>query len=147
MTSNSDHQRPNTLPVGRPNRAPRGNTKAVVDGSAVRRIETAYGFPSRIARYPERLSEEAFHGAAYPLMLLSRRLEERLLELFQKGYVKGTVTISAGNEGTTVGMAMPFRPGRDIVSLLHRDFASHLLQGATPYEMVCQYMANADSPT
>ncbi len=147
MTSNSDNQRPSTLPVGLPNRAPRGNTQAVVDGSSVRRVETAYEFPSRIARYPERLSPEAFHGAAYPWMFLSRRLEERLLELFQKGYVKGTVTISAGNEGTTVGMAMPFRPGRDILSLLHRDFAAHLLQGATPYELVCQYMANADSPT
>ena len=47
-------------------------------------------------------------------MLLSRRLEERLLELFQKGYVKGTVTMSAGNEATAVGMAMPLaaRPRR-----------------------------------
>ena len=44
-------------------------------------------------------------------------------------------------------MAMPFRPGRDVVSLLHRDFGAHLLLGATPYKLLCQYMANADSPT
>ena len=80
-------------------------------------------------------------------MYLSRRLDERLLELFQKGYVRGTVTQGTGNEATAVAMALPFRPGRDCLSLLHRDLASHLVQGMTPYEIVCQYMANADSPT
>lgn len=100
-----------------------------------------------VVRFPERLPQEAFYRVAYPLMLLSRRLEERLLELFQKGYVKGTVTISIGNEATTVGMSIPFRPSHDVVSLLHRDFAAHLLLGATPYQLVCQYLANADSPS
>ena len=80
-------------------------------------------------------------------MYLSRRLEERLFELYQKKYVRGTVTISIGNEATTVGMAMPLRPGKDPVSLLHRDFGAHLVLGATPYQIVCQYLANADSPT
>jgi 2-oxoisovalerate dehydrogenase E1 component len=98
-------------------------------------------------RYPEKLSEEAFHRFAYRQMYLSRRLEQRLLELYQKGYVRGTVTISIGNEATTVGMALPFRPGKDVVSLLHRDFGAHLLLGATPYQLVCQYLANVDSPT
>ncbi len=98
-------------------------------------------------RFPERLAQPEFYAAAYPLMLLSRRMEERLLELFQKGYVKGTVTMSAGNEATAVGMTMPLRPGRDVVSLLHRDFVGHLLLGATPYQLFCQYMANAESPT
>jgi len=99
------------------------------------------------ARFPHRLSSPEFYAAAYPVMLLSRRLEERLLELFQKGYVKGTVTMSAGNEATAAGMTMPLRPGLDVVSLLHRDFAGHLLLGATPHQLLCQYMANADSPT
>ena len=80
-------------------------------------------------------------------MLLSRRLEQRILELFQKGSVKGTVTISIGNEATTLGMSLPLRPARDVVSLLHRDFGAHLLLGATPYQLICQYLANADSPT
>lgn len=93
------------------------------------------------------MSQAEFYTAAYPLMLLSRRMEDRLLELFQKGYVKGTVTMSAGTEATAVGMTMPLRPGRDVVSLLHRDFAGHLLLGATPHQLFCQYMANADSPT
>ena len=68
------------------------------------------------------------------------------MELFQKGYVKGTVTTGVGNEATAMA-ALPLRPGRDVVSLLHRDFAAHLLLGATPYQLLCQYMANAESPT
>jgi len=99
------------------------------------------------ARYPTRLSRQAFWPWAYRTMYLSRRLEERLFELYEKGYVRGTVTISIGNEATAVGMSAPFRPGRDVVSLLHRDFAGHLVWGATPYQLVCQYLANRESPT
>jgi len=100
-----------------------------------------------VAGYPGKLSEEAFYPLAYRVMYLSRQFEERLLELYQKGYVRGTVTTSSGNEATAVGMALPFRPGKDVVSLLHRDFASHLLLGATPYRLACQYLANVESPT
>ncbi len=119
-----------------------GPAEPVVEGS--RWVETSIPTP---VRFPHKLSEETFYRFAYRTMYLSRRLEERLLELFQKGYVRGTVTISVGSEATTVGMALPFRPGKDVVSLLHRDFAAHLLLGATPYQMVCQYLANAQSPT
>jgi 2-oxoisovalerate dehydrogenase E1 component len=101
----------------------------------------------QIARYPQRLSPPEFYRAAYPAMFLSRRIEDRMLELFQKSYVKGTVTTSSGNEATAAGMTMPLRPRRDVVSLLHRDLAGHLLLGATPYQMFCQYMANAQSLT
>lgn len=93
------------------------------------------------------MSAPELYAAAYPWMLLSRRLEERLIELFHKGLVKGTVTLSIGNEATTVGMALPYRPGRDVLSLLHRDFGAHLVQGLSTHQMLCQYMANAESPT
>lgn len=111
------------------------------------RIDAGRRDAAEVLRFPQRLTQPEFYTAAYPLMLLSRRLEDRLMELFQKGYVKGTVTTSAGNEATAVGMTMPLRPGRDVVSLLHRDFAGHLLLGATPHQLLCQYMANAESPT
>ncbi len=103
--------------------------------------------PVDFVRWPGRFGREAFYPIAYPQMFLSRRLEERLLELYQKGYVKGTVTMSWGNEATALGMSMPLRPGRDIVSLLHRDLVAHLLMGVTPYQLLCQYLANAESPT
>lgn len=111
------------------------------------RIDAAHRPAPEVLRWPQRLTPEAFYPVAYSLMLLSRRLEQRLIELFQKGYVKGTVTTSLGNEATSLGMAIPLRPGRDVVSLLHRDLVAHLLLGATPGELVCQYLANAASPT
>ncbi len=39
--------------------------------------------------------------------------------------VREVDSMSFGNEATSVGMALPLRPGRDVVSLLHRDFAAH----------------------
>ena len=107
----------------------------------------AHGLAPRLVRFPQRLSQQEFLTAAYPLMFLSRRVEARMLELFQKGYVKGTVTTGRGNEATAVGMTLPLRAGRDVVSLLHRDLAGHLLLGMSPLALFCQYMANAESPT
>lgn len=150
MASNLEIHGPGTSPAGRHVHVPatgRSFVQPVRAGSSMVRIDSAHRFAPDVVRYPEKLSERAFYSVAYPLMVLSRRLEEQLLELFRKGYVKGTVTISIGNEGTTVGMSVPFRPGRDVVSLLHRDFAAHLLLGSTPYELVCQYLANTESPT
>ena len=100
-----------------------------------------------VARFPERLSEPQVYAAAYPWMVLSRKLEERLIELFQKGQARGTVTVGIGSEATSLGMAMPLRPKRDVLSLLHRDLGAHLLMGASPYAMVCQFLGNQDSPT
>jgi 2-oxoisovalerate dehydrogenase E1 component len=118
-----------------------------VPGSTILDFHQAHEFALERSRYPVKLSREALYAVAYPVMLLSRRLEERLSELFEKGYVKGTVTMSAGNEATALGMSLPLRPGRDVVSLLHRDFPAHLILGAEPYHLLCQYMANAQSPT
>ncbi len=101
----------------------------------------------RVARFPEKLLPHEVYRVGYLFMYLARRLEERILDLYQKGYIKGTVTAGTGNEATAVGMALPLRPGRDVVSFLHRDLASHLLFGSTPQQLLCQYLANAGSPT
>ncbi len=145
-----DPSRADAVPTerGRPSPTPGGGTwvSALSAGATMLRIDSAHQPWPELARWPERLSREAFYLVAYPVMLLSRRLEDRLLELFQKGYVKGTVTSSMGNEATAMA-ALPLRSGRDVVSLLHRDFGAHLLLGATPFQLICQYMANAQSPT
>ncbi|MCC5878121.1 MAG: hypothetical protein JJU11_18025 [Candidatus Sumerlaeia bacterium] len=93
------------------------------------------------------MTREEFLPGAYKYMYLARTLDERFLELFAKGLARGTVCTGIGNEGTTVGTCIPFRPGKDPVSLLHRDVAGHLLFGSSIYELLCQYMANAESPT
>jgi|WetSurMetagenome_2_1015567.scaffolds.fasta_scaffold00792_19 2-oxoisovalerate dehydrogenase E1 component len=99
------------------------------------------------SRYPVMMTKEEFLPVAYRWMYLSRKLEERIIELYKKRYVKGTVTLGIGNEATAVGMVAPLRPKKDVLALMQRDFASHMIMGETPYSMLCQYMANADSPT
>ena len=99
-----------------------------------------------IVRYPARMEKNDFYPRAYYWMYLSRKMEEKFAELFRKRYVKGTVTLGIGNEATSVGIGLPMRPGVDVLSFLHRDAASHLIMGTTPYQMFCQYIANADSP-
>lgn len=150
MALSSDIPGPRLTPVA-------GQTRRLADGAPSThparhgiggpRIDAPHKAVAKLARYPQRLTPEALYRVAYPLMLLSRRLDERLVELYRKGYVKGTVTTGAGNEATALGMSIPFRPGRDVVSLLHRDLGAHLVWGATPYQLLCQYMANADSST
>ena len=74
-------------------------------------------------------------------------MDIRFKELFRRGLVKGTVILISGNEASSVGMAMPFRTGKDPVALLHRNLAAHLTLGCTLREAICQYLANAESPT
>ena len=100
-----------------------------------------------VPRFPVKMKKEEFYPSAYAWMILSRKLDEKFGELFRKRHVRGTVTQSIGNEATAAGMSLPVRPGRDVLSILHRDLAAHLILGRTPYELFCQYMANAESPT
>ncbi|MBN1396185.1 MAG: hypothetical protein JW959_14275 [Pirellulales bacterium] len=150
MASHSDTQRSTAPPTSRRPKAA-GEQRTSKESLLVGGVQARSDFVGRrlpgIARFPQRLSKAEYYAAAYPLMFLSRRIEERLLELYKKGYVKGTVTDSWGNEATAVGMTLPLRPGRDVVSIWHRDLAGHLLLGATPYQLFCQYMANAESIT
>ncbi len=98
-------------------------------------------------QFPTRMKKEEFYPCAYAWMFLSRKLDEKFGELFRKRYVRGTVTQSIGNEATATGMILPIRPGKDVVCIMHRDLPAHLILGSTPYELFCQYMANAESPT
>jgi len=113
VASNTESRQLGDLTVDAPARF-RDTGETPAPGSAETRGRRSVRIDGAIAgpvRFPEKLPEEAFYRFAYPMMYLSRRLEERLLELFQKGYVRGTVTISVGNEATALGMALPFRPG------------------------------------
>jgi len=81
------------------------------------------------------------------MIYMSRQVDVRFKELFRKGLVKGTVILISGHEAASVGMAMPFRPGVDSVSLLHRSLAAHLTLGCPIKSAICQYLANIESPT
>ena len=97
----TDTQRSKESATGRQRRTAPSRSQepavSVVGVDAPLRIDQGQRPIPEIARFPQRLSQPEFLALAYPLMLLSRRMEERLIELFQKGYVKGTVTMGDGN--------------------------------------------------
>lgn len=82
----------------------------------------------------------------YYWMRLTRSLEERLVSLHRQGKVVGGLFRSLGQEGDSVGSAYALEPG-DILSPLIRNLGSMLVKGATPLEVLRQYMAKAASPT
>ena len=84
----------------------------------------------------------------YYYMRLTRSLEERLVNLYRQTKVVGGLFRSLGQEADAVGSAYALdRSKGDILSPLIRNMGSMLVQGATPLEILRQYMAKGDSPT
>jgi TPP-dependent pyruvate/acetoin dehydrogenase alpha subunit len=84
----------------------------------------------------------------YYFMRLTRSLEEKLVNLYRQTKVVGGLFRSLGQEADAVGSAYALDRSRgDILSPLIRNLGSMLVQGATPLEVLRQYMAKAESPT
>jgi TPP-dependent pyruvate/acetoin dehydrogenase alpha subunit len=84
----------------------------------------------------------------YYFMRLTRSLEERLVNLYRQTKVVGGLFRSLGQEADAVGSAYALDRSRgDVLSPLIRNLGSMLVQGATPLEILRQYMAKGDSPT
>jgi TPP-dependent pyruvate/acetoin dehydrogenase alpha subunit len=84
----------------------------------------------------------------YYWMRLTRSLEEKLVNLYRQTKVVGGLFRSLGQEADSVGSAYALdRTQGDILSPLIRNLGSMLVQGATPLEVLRQYMAKAESPT
>jgi pyruvate dehydrogenase E1 component alpha subunit/2-oxoisovalerate dehydrogenase E1 component alpha subunit len=82
----------------------------------------------------------------YYWMRLTRTLEERLVALYRQTKVVGGLFRSLGQEADAVGSAFALER-RDVLSPLIRNLGSMLVKGATPVEILRQYMAKGDSPT
>src|SRR5689334_24464874 len=82
----------------------------------------------------------------YRWMRLTRTLEERLVALYRQTKVVGGLFRSLGQEADAVGCAYALER-RDIMSPLIRNMGAMLVKGATPVEILKQYMAKGDSPT
>ena len=97
---------------------------------------------------PAGLTRAQLHELYY-WMRLTRTLEEKLAALYrQTKVVGGGLFRSLGQEADAVGSAFALdRTKGDILSPLIRNLGSMLVQGATPLEVLRQYMAKADSPT
>ena len=99
------------------------------------------------AAIPAGLSRAQLHELYY-WMRLTRSLEEKLVNLYRQTKVIGGLFRSLGQEADAVGSAYALdRSKGDILSPLIRNLGSMLVQGATPVEVLRQYMAKAESPT
>ena len=84
----------------------------------------------------------------YYYMRLTRSLEERLVNLHRQTRIVGGLFRSLGQEADAVGSAYALDRSRgDILSPLSRNLGSMLVQGATPVEVLRQYMAKGTGPT
>ncbi|MGA0920503.1 MAG: thiamine pyrophosphate-dependent dehydrogenase E1 component subunit alpha [Gemmatimonadaceae bacterium] len=82
----------------------------------------------------------------YYWMRLTRTLEERLVALYRQTKVVGGLFRSLGQEADAVGSCFALE-SRDVMSPLIRNMGAMLVKGATPLEILKQYMAKGDSPT
>ena len=83
----------------------------------------------------------------YAWMQLARLADNRILELFRQGLIKGTVTGGQGNESLIVPLALLADKSTDVVSFTHRDLGGHLIWSNHLCDHLNQYFANAHSPT
>src|SRR5215469_6545515 len=84
--------------------------------------------------------------ALYRWMILNRRTEQVLENLYKQGKVVGGVYFGLGQEGCSCASAYALRPD-DWLGPLIRNQGSLLVRGFSPSDIMMQYMAKAGSPT
>jgi TPP-dependent pyruvate/acetoin dehydrogenase alpha subunit len=109
------------------------------------RAQASRGTSVVTARASDALSRER-KLELYYWMKLTRQLEERLVNLYRQTKVVGGLFRSLGQEADAVGSCFALEQ-RDVMSPLIRNLGAMLVKGATPVEVLKQYMAKADSPT
>jgi len=86
------------------------------------------------------------HIEIYRWMLLNRRMEAALENLYKQGKVVGGVYFGLGQEGCSCASAYALRKD-DWLAPMIRNQGSLLVRGFPPRDIMMQYMAKAGSPT
>jgi TPP-dependent pyruvate/acetoin dehydrogenase alpha subunit len=73
----------------------------------------------------------------YRQMVLIRRFEEKVNELFLRGIMPGTIHLSLGQEATTVGACLALRTD-DFITLTHRGHGQALAKGVTAKSLMAE---------
>jgi TPP-dependent pyruvate/acetoin dehydrogenase alpha subunit len=82
----------------------------------------------------------------YRWMLLNRKMETALENLYKQGKVVGGVYFGLGQEGCSCASAYALKPDEWLGPLI-RNQGSLLVRGFSPRDIMMQYMARAGSPT
>ena len=82
----------------------------------------------------------------YRWMLLNRKMEQALENLYKQGKVVGGVYFGLGQEACSCASAYALRP-EDWLAPMIRNQGSLLVRGFSPRDVMMQYMAKAGSPT
>jgi len=82
----------------------------------------------------------------YRWMLLNRKMEAALENLYKQGKVVGGVYFGLGQEGCSCASAYALKPDEWLGPLI-RNQGSLLVRGFSPRDIMMQYMARAGSPT
>src|SRR5207253_3255556 len=82
----------------------------------------------------------------YRFMLLNRKMEQALENLFKQQKVIGGVYLGLGQEGCSVGAAYALKK-EDWIGPMIRNQGAMLVRGFTPADTMMQYMAKAGAPT
>lgn len=90
---------------------------------------------------------EAARLRIYAWMQLARTADNRILDLYRQGLIKGTVTGGMGNEGLIVPLALLADKATDVTAFTHRGFGGHIIWSDHLCNHLNQYFANAQSPT
>jgi len=78
-------------------------------------------------------------GGLYRKMLLIRRFEESILELFSKGKIRGTTHTYNGQEANAVALAQHLKP-QDIIVSHHRSHGHFLARFQEPYPLYAEIL-------
>jgi pyruvate dehydrogenase E1 component alpha subunit/2-oxoisovalerate dehydrogenase E1 component alpha subunit len=82
----------------------------------------------------------------YRWMLVTRRLEERLVNLYRQNQVVGGLYRSLGQEAETIGAVYALEKA-DVVAPLIRNMGAVLVKGYRPRDVAMQYMARGEGPS
>lgn len=123
-----------------------GRRKGGASQAPTREIRTILPSAPPVGARPADQLTRAQLLALYRWMRLTRTLEERLVALYRQTKVVGGLFRSLGQEADAVGSTFALER-RDIMSPLIRNMGSMLVKGATPLEILRQYMARGNSPT
>ena len=82
----------------------------------------------------------------YRYLMLTRLVEDKLVNLYRQTKVVGGVFRSLGQEATAVGSCYALEP-QDFIAPLIRDLGAVLVKGIRPRDIFAQYMAKAWGPS